>query len=296
MNTALESMMNRHVLITGIGGPAGWGAVSYFRNRGFRVIGTDIKRMTVPVESFYIVPTAVSPSFKDILMEIILKARPFLLVPTVTEELPVIATLKDAIETHGCRVFISHPSTIEITNDKLKTAVTMMKYGIPVPLSFDEYTPKAIILDRVGLPALSKPRYGRGGRGVTIYWRREDLLTESRKGIIFQEFIPGDEYNINIFVGKTGRVKSIIVLRKTMLKDGITGNALSTERVDRPDIARLGIRIAKVLGLVGPADIDVRLRRNGRPVVLEINGRIGGNILSATEILNTLLDDIGEGK
>jgi len=35
--------------------------------------------------------------------------------------------------------------------------------------------------------------------------------------------------------------------------------------------------------------MDIRLRNDGTPVLLEINARIGGNVLSAPEILGCLI-------
>ena len=79
-----------------------------------------------------------------------------------------------------------------------------------------------------------------------------------------------------------------MVLRKTGLKDGLVGNALGVERVERDDLAELGARAARSLGLEGPIDMDVRLAADGTPAVLEINARLGANVLSAREVLDAL--------
>ena len=55
------------------------------------------------------------------------------------------------------------------------------------------------------------------------------------------------------------------------------------------DIVSLGIKAALSLEMEGPLDMDIRLRRMGRLCFLEINARIGGNVLSATEILDSLV-------
>jgi carbamoyl-phosphate synthase large subunit len=85
-----------------------------------------------------------------------------------------------------------------------------------------------------------------------------------------------------------------VVLRKVGLRDGETGNALGVVRVDLPAVRDIAIRAARALGLAGPVDVDVRLRRDGTPAVLEINARLGANSLSATEVLEAL-DSAGRG-
>jgi len=48
-------------------------------------------------------------------------------------------------------------------------------------------------------------------------------------------------------------VPAAVVLRKTGLKEGLVGNALGVERVERPDVAELGLRAARSLGLEAPS-------------------------------------------
>ena len=262
------------VLITGIGEPAGESAASYFREKGFHIIGTDIEN---------------GQSYVEKLLDIIKSEGPALLIPTVTEELPVIARLKKIIESYGCTIFVSPPAAIDIANDKLKTTMVMAGHSVPVPISFDECTPRELIVKELGLPFLSKPRFSRGGQGVKLYRKLEEVYEESRTGLVFQEFITGEEFNINLFIDKEGDPISAVVLKETILKDGITGNVLTVERVERYDIAQLGMRISSILKLEGPVDIDVRLREDGTPVLLDINARLGANVLSARGVLDSLI-------
>ncbi len=280
--------MTGHIMITGIGGPAGRSAVTYFQRNGVPVIGTDIREVETPVESFYIIPPAGDPLFAATLLGIIKRERPSLLIPTVSEELPVISRLKKVIEAEGCTVLISPPAAVDIANDKLKTAMIMAGHGIPVPVSFDDNTSREFIVRELGFPLLSKPRIGRGGEGVTLYYNLEELFQETRTGLIFQEFIPGEEFGVNLFLDPEEETITGVVLEKILLKEGITGNAIAVERVEREDLVQLGAKAAHVLAMEGPVDMDIRLRWDGTPVLLEINAMLGGNVLSAEEILEGL--------
>jgi len=145
----------------------------------------------------------------------------------------------------------------------------------------------------IGWPCLSKPRVGRGGRGVTV-WQAQDWpsMTALDDHFILQEFMSGADYAPNLFIGRDGQAIAVVI-EKTKLKEGIVGNAAEVRRVTAPDVAELAIAAAKVMGFVGPLDIDIRRRADGKPAVLEINARFGANIANAPEILEAALADWG---
>ncbi len=280
----------RTILVTGIGGPAGRSVAGYLKEKGYRVVGVDMRRVDMSVDAFFTVPPAGDPEYGRSLMGIIKGQGVGLLVPTVTEELPFVARLKTKVERLGCTVFISSREAVDIAHDKFKTALFLDGCGIPVPKTFGVKTPKEMILAELGVPLLAKPLRSRGGRGVTVYRTPEEFLSEKRKDLVFQEFVPGEEFDINLFVERTGEISSLAVLMKTSLKDGVVGNALSVKRVHRTDVEALGRKVAAALKPEGPLNIDARLRYNGRPAVLEINARVGGNVLSCTEVIDSLIN------
>lgn len=282
--------MTRTILITGIGGPAGRSSTFYARSKGHRVIGTDMQEVDTPADVFLRVPAAIDPGFPSALLAIIERERPLLCIPTVSEELPVVSRLAAEIRSTGCRIFISPPDAVDTAHDKLRTMRFFERTDVPVPRTFDESAPRDRILAELGIPFLAKPRVGRGGRGVVVFRSAGEFAAEVRPGLLYQEFISGAEYDLNLFAAPDGSVTAIVVLRKTALKEGIVGNALAVERDRHPGIEELGRRAASRLGLIGPIDMDVRLRADGTPVLIEINARVGGNALAAPEILDALLD------
>src|SRR5512138_1399048 len=79
------------VLVTGVGGPAGQNVANLLLERGFAVVGTDIRELEPPGMRFCRVPAARDPAFLPELRRLAREMRPVLLIPTVTEELPIIA-------------------------------------------------------------------------------------------------------------------------------------------------------------------------------------------------------------
>lgn len=286
--------MSESILITGIGGPAGKSALTYFSSKGFSIIGTDIREVEIKADRFHLVPQAIDPSYIEVILKLIKKEKPSLFIPTVTEELFAVSKIKKEVEALGCAMYISPSRSVEIANDKLKTALFMRDHGVPVPVTFDESAPREFIMRELGLPLLAKPTFGRGGRGVVVYNTPEEVAAEKRGGIIFQEFIPGEEYDVNLFRDKGGKVTASVALRKTAMKEGNVGNAVTVERADNRAAIEVSVRAAELLDLEGPLDFDIRFRENGTPALLEINARLGGNSLSATEVLDSFLGSFKE--
>jgi carbamoyl-phosphate synthase large subunit len=279
------------ILVTGIGGPAGKCAISYLVDKGYTVIGTDMRTVSSNVARFFEVPAAGDSSFIPTMLKIVQDFNVSLLVPTVSEELPILADEKAAFAARGCHVMIAPHKTVDIANDKLKTARFLERHGIAVPRTLPADIPHTHVTELFDLPVIAKPRISRGGRGVVLHSSKETLSQEQRSNIVFQEFMRGEEYDVNLFVDHKGKLRSCVVLHKTSLREGLVGNALAVERVQRDDIVDLCSRAVKVLGIVGPADIDIREDASGTPHLLEINARLGANALSASEVMDDLVSD-----
>lgn len=288
--------MNRTVLVTGVGGPAGRVGASYFHDRGYRVVGTDVRLVDSPAAIFHRVPAALDPAFGDALVDLAIVEGARLVVPTVTEELPVVARLRRALRARGIALAVSDPPGIDVAGDKLLTAQVLSANGVRVPATFPGPTPHEALISALEFPLLSKPRFGRGGRGVLVHRCPEDMARARADEVIWQQFLPGEEFDLNLFMERGGLATAAVVLRKTGLKDGIVGNALGVERVNRPDLVALGLAAARALRLEGPLDLDIRLDTDGGPAVLEVNARLGANVLSAPEVLDALEDASRNGR
>lgn len=281
----------KRVLVTGVGGPAGQNVAHLLLERGYTVVGVDMRDVPIPGVTFHRVPAANDLLFVEELCRLAAREGVDLLIPTVTEELPIIAERWGQVS--DIPAVIGPYPGVFVANDKYLTADRLAKGHVSVPRyclpsqvrSADE------VARIIGWPCVSKPRIGRGGRDVRV-WQETDwpLVAALDDRFILQEFIPGTDYAPNVFIGHDGRALAV-VLEKTRLKDGIVGNALEVRRIAAPDVADLAIAAARAVGLIGPLDIDVRRRADGSLAVLEINARFGANIAHAPEILDAVLLD-----
>lgn len=272
--------MRQSVIITGVGGPAGRSAAEYFRSKGFFVIGTDARDVSVEVDELYPVPFANEASYIPAIVSIIRAKEAVLFLPTVTGELPLVARAKDEIEALGCRVFISAPEALDVASDKLKLSRFMDGRSLGVPSTLDGAAPAELVVKELGLPLLARPVFPAGAGASVVYLSEDEVRRERREGIVFQEFVPGDEFDVNLFMDEEGWSVCAVVLKK-----GVD----SAERVVRPDVVSLAVEASRALGLSGPLDMDIRLRAEGDPVLIEIRARVGSNAQYAPEVLDTIL-------
>jgi carbamoylphosphate synthase large subunit len=281
------------ILVTGIGGPAGRNVTQLLLARGHAVVGTDMRDVSMPGISFHIIPAANDPSFLERLLQIATQEKTDLLIPTVTEELPIVA--EHWSDRGGIPAMIGPFAAVYTANDKYLTAEHLAQNGVAVPRYClpSQVKSAADIAQATGWPCLSKPRIGRGGRGVTVWGEKDYALMHALDDrSILQEFLPGTDYAPNVCIGRAGHA-TVIVLEKTRLREGNVGNAAEVQRVVAPDVAELAIAAAKALGFTGPLDIDIRRRADGNPAVLEINARFGANIAHAPEVLDAALASFG---
>lgn len=279
------------VLVTGVGGPAGRNIVALLVQHGYHVIGVDMKPVEIKDCISFRVPAASDDQFLIILHQIAQKEQPRLIIPTVTEELPVFAG--GWLWAADFPVLLSAARGIVIANDKYLTCLELEKKKISVPRFAlpSQIVSSAMLSEKIGWPCISKPRVGRGGRGVAVRYESDfNAINELDDNFILQEFASGVDYAPNVYIS-ANQDCTAVTLEKTELKEGLVGNAISVKRVTDGDVESLAVQTALALGLRGPVDVDIRRRQDGIPVVLEVNARFGANIRFAPEIFDKMLEE-----
>lgn len=286
------------VLLTGVGGPAGRALAHQLLDRGHWVGGTDIRDVGGGLDAFRTVCPVADAGYLSALVDVVGEWEVDAVIPSISEELPLLARLRELVPVP---VLIGTAEAVAIADDKLLTASRLHRAGVAVPRFAvpSAFRSAADAIAEVGGPIIVKPRIGRGGRGVWLIEEHEahgpaaDAFWASLDDTsIVQEFAPGTEYAPVLFRADDGSFPACVALRKTALKEGIVGNALSVLRTDGPeddDVRSVARDAAAALDLTGPIDIDVRRRADGTPVVLEVNARFGANSAHAPEQLDAAL-------
>lgn len=279
------------VLVTGALGPAGASLCRQLRDRGVDVLGVDMAEQVGGGMRTRRVPAAGDSSFVPALMRIVRDEHADLLIPTVSEELPVLAMLAETRPTTGARIEVGPAAGVSIANDKWLTYLRLAEAGVEVPRSVLPGDLDDEVARWLGDTVVAKPRVGRGGRDVSVH--RGPPPGGLDDAVIVQEFVPGTEYAPNLYLGAERAVA--VVLEKTALAHGTVGNAVEVRRLDAeqaPDVTDVALRAARALGLTGAVDLDIRRRADGVPVVLEVNARCGANSAYAPEVLDAVLDTL----
>jgi carbamoylphosphate synthase large subunit len=280
------------IVVTGIGGPAGKAVATYLLKLGHEVIATDCNPeagKTAVADEFEVVPPASKErEFIDQLLGVVDEHQAQFLICTVTEEVPVVAEYVDLLSNLGCQTCIADPNAAVLANDKMMSAFHMHAAGVGVPKTHT-HNPSKFMVELLGMPCLSKPRWGRGGKGVIVHETVESVLAiPNEPEVVFQEFLSGVEHNVAMFVDDDQTITALVVMRKLALREGNVGNALAVEVVEDDEVATLAIDAVRALGLTGPVDVDIR-EGGGKLGVLEVNPRVGATVLYAPEVLDALM-------
>ncbi len=208
-------------------------------------------------------------------------------------DLPILSRNKDNFAQIGTRVIVSDLKIVEICNDKWKTYEFLKENGFNVPKTYLtlEDTINAIDRGELGYPIIVKPRFGCGSIAMSIaedemallYYFRRNTRTINKSylkyesadvddKIIYQEYLDGQEYGVDIINDLDGNFKNAIIKKKIAMRAGETDIA---ELVDNPEILAEVIRLGKLTGHIANMDVDV-FSVDGKPYILELNARFGG--------------------
>lgn len=286
-----------NVLLTSVGRRAYM--VKYFKealgeNGQVHVCNSDDKT----VAFYYADKSCISPLIYDeayipFLLDYCKDNKIDILISLFDIDLLVLAKNKDKFDNIGTRVIVSEPEIIEICNDKWKTYNFLKENGFNVPKTYLSLEQTILAIDRgeIKYPVIVKPRFGCGSIAMSIaedemallyYFRRNtrtinksylkyESAAEDEK-IIYQEFLPGQEYGADIINDLSGRLQNVIIKKKIAMRAGETD---ISETVDEPIIKNELERLGKLTCHVANMDCDVFLVE-GKPYVLEMNARFGG--------------------
>jgi carbamoyl-phosphate synthase large subunit len=184
---------------------------------------------------------------------------------------------------------INPKDTIDIVSDKLLTYEFFVKHEIPTEVLYtvEEFS----LLQSYNFPYFLKPRYiHMRGSERQIYMKIDDeadmeLILRKIKGnesqYVIQEFLSGDEINIDFFCDSEGTVQSIVPLRRLGMgiSRGITrGEILFDERFDH-----FVHKTAKNLQFFGANQLQVYVTGEKNLKFTEINARFSGSSVLVKE-------------
>ena len=185
----------------------------------------------VPPDRRLIIPRGDAPELVPALHRACKERRIEALVPTVDAELAPVAAARDSFEAIGVALPISPVECLRICRDK-QLLMDAVRGKVPIPDS--EPLTEAVAARVDSFPRFVKPREGAGSRGVARIDSRADLDKQPKDGsVMLQEYLPGEEYSVDVYVRRDGRVIAAVPRDRMKIDSGI---AVASRTVNVPEV------------------------------------------------------------
>jgi len=260
------------VLVTGVGGASGIGAVRALdETTSHDIVGVDMDRDAAGLylaDTGQAIPPANDDQWGPVMRDIIDDHDIDVVVPTVDEELPELDSLPDDVP-----VVAPRPGVVEVALDKYATHRRLSDAGHSVPRTWLASDAAAIPED--AYPLIRKPRRGRGSRGIERVETPADLdraLQAAKRDaneVLLQERVSGTEFTTSIVSTTADRLLSVVP-KEAIEKRGSTVKGVTRRQPAVRDACR---DIAATLSPAGPVNVQQIVAEDGTPYTIEINPR-----------------------
>ncbi|HEX8968891.1 MAG TPA: ATP-grasp domain-containing protein [Chloroflexota bacterium] len=188
---------------------------------------------------------------------------------------------------------LASEAALDIAVDKTRTLSLAADLGVAVPVtvSLNDMDDIAPAMREVGFPAVLKPDASwvvRDGRGVRLSPNVVQTVDEARRTFahvleeggraLMQQFLPGRREAVSLFYARRrfwGRLAQVSYREWPVLG----GASVFCETIPLlPDITADAERLVRAMDLEGCSMVEFRRDREGRPVLMEVNPRMGGSV------------------
>ena len=260
------------------------------------IIGGDIKPDALGrhfVDQYWQMPLTIDEN-KNVIIEFIKKNNIRAVIPTRDGELIFWSNMKRDLP--DINILVGNTPSVEICLDKLMFFQEMHALGFPV-VHTTEHIHDLSSVEKV----VVKERFGAGSVNILLNVSKEEAAAYAAKlsRPIFQPFIDGTEYSVDVYVSKNGKAKGGIVRRRDVV---VSGESQITTTVDKADILDLSIRFSETLQLYGHVVLQI-IQQGNTSYIIECNSRIGGGSTLAVSaglesfywfLLESIGVDVGE--
>ena len=302
----VKGINNANVLVTSVGGLVAPGIIENLRRipEVSRIVGVDASLDAIGffmVDKSYVVPRGDENGYMDVLWSIIKTESVNLIIPASDEEVLTLSSHEISLREEGVAVLCPPFDIVSMVTDKGCMLKHLREKGFSVPKFYLPKTKKEVVEAAKALgypekPVVVKPRRGRGGRGVIVVkekdfqvlkarglvqmkleWILDILSAEEISEIVLVEYLPGDEYSVDILADQ-GRVLFIMPRKriKAILGPSQVGEIDWNEEVI--DVVTALVQKCKFHSI---ANIQLKYSYYGKPLITEINPRISGTIVAS---------------
>jgi carbamoyl-phosphate synthase large subunit len=267
------------VLVTGAGGPAAIAAMKSLReDPAVELLAADMDPWAaglylVPPRERTLVPPGASPDFLDVTLARCRALRVDVLLPTVDAELRPLARARPAFAAADVDLLLAPAEALDVILDKLLLARRCARV-VRVPRT----EPFTTSVDPASwsYPVIVKPRTGSGSRGIAIAGSAAELSAMERSpGLIVQQFLPGEEYSVDVLADASGHVIASVPRLRARVDSGVS---VGGRTVRDPELEWFGRAVAQATGITYVANVQCKRGYDGVAELLEVNPRMPGTL------------------
>ena len=265
------------VLVTGAGGPA---AVSVIKSLGLdptvELLAADMDPWAaglylVPPDARTLIPAGLDPDFASAVLARCAALGVHVLIPTVDAEMRPLARARAEFAAAGTELMLAPERALELTLDKLALARCCEgQVRVPRTERFDD----AVDPESWDYPVVLKPRSGSGSRDISVVASARDLAAlERSEEFIVQEYLPGEEYSIDVLADTRSHVIAAVPRVRARVDSGVS---VAGRTMHDPGLEHFGTTVARITGLTYIANVQCRRDVAGHAALLEVNPRAPG--------------------
>lgn len=214
-----------------------------------------------------------SPKFIDEMLEICVKYKVQVVIPTIDTELLSFAKNRELFESINTQVIISDPSFVTICRDKRLMNRFFINKGIKVPKYIDPGQPT--------FPAFIKPFDGSNSKDLYLVDGEDKISTylQNNDNLMWLEYLsPKDyrEYTIDLYYDRTGTLKCCVPRVRITVRGGETNKGITEKNEILIEFVKS--RLGTIEGARGCITLQLFQSRLDHADIygIEINPRFGG--------------------
>ncbi len=191
------------------------------------------------------------------------------IIPSRDGDLYYFSKNKNYLEKNNIHVMISPYQTVNLCLDKIQFFEKGRKHGLPVIQTSNDISK---IQSR---RYVVKERFGAGSNRIGLNLTKKEALNYARilKNPIFQPFIRGNEYSVDVYVGKDGKPRGIITRKRTLI---INGESKISEIIKNKKLENVCLQLISNFNFYGHIIIQAFIDSTNKIHLIECNCRFGG--------------------
>lgn len=222
-------------------------------------------------DEFYPVPSVTSDQYIPTLINLCKRLGVRMIVPTIDTELATLSRNIEVFYEQGIHCIVSDLRFIDACRDKRIINQFFVERGVEIPQIFKR--------NNLTFPLFVKPFDGSLSKDTAAIFSVHELTNTilDNPKLMFMEYMnPAnyDEYTVDVYYDKTGKVKCIVPRRRIFVRAGEVNKGV-TEKNEIVEFIRQKLNVIE--GARGCLTMQFFLGKSNRRIVgIEINSRFGG--------------------